>query len=55
MLLGYLLHKNDLPKTIERAIGIIEDVEHHIALTAIKTIRDMRLQLPYTTQLLLKG
>ena len=31
MLLGYLLHENHLTETIERTIGIVEDIEHHVA------------------------
>ena len=28
MFLGYLLHENHLTETIERTIGIVEDIEH---------------------------
>ena len=31
MFLGYLLHENHLTETIERTIGIVEDIEHHVA------------------------
>ena len=53
MLLGYLLHEDDLSETIERTVGIIEDVEHHITLAAIKAIRGQLLLLPYRAHLAL--
>ena len=53
MLLGYLLHEDNLSETIERTVGIIEDVEHHITLAAIKAIRGQLLLLPYRAHLAL--
>ena len=53
MLLGYLLHENHLAETIERTIGIVEDIEHHVALATIKAVRGQLLLLPNGTHLAL--
>lgn len=47
MFLGYLLHENHLSEAIERTVGIVEDVEHHISLAAVETVRGELLLLPY--------
>ena len=46
MLLGYLIHKDNLAKAIKRTVGIIKNIEHHIPFAAIKTIRGQLLLLP---------
>ena len=51
MLLSYLLHKNHLSKAIKRTIGIVEDIEHHVSLAAVETVRGKLLLLPYRTHL----
>lgn len=47
----YLLKKDDLTKTIERAIGVVEDVHHHVSLAAVETVGGQLLLLPYGTHL----
>lgn len=47
MFLGYLLHEYHLSEAIERTVGIVEDVEHHISLAAVETVRGELLLLPY--------
>ena len=51
MLLSYLLHENHLSKAIKRTIGIVEDIEHHVSLAAVETVRGKLLLLPYRTHL----
>ena len=41
------LQEEDLTKTIEGRVRVVEDVHHHVTLAAIQTIVGMVLMLPY--------